>query len=514
MRTAVAGHPLPSLLGALPGVVLLVVGALGDGVAGVVLAGLGLVLTLAGAVTGAAYGAYRDLTRAVPDNLFGICRGLGEGGRPGLTEWLSDRIDEVAGRPEGSRPLTFGDLWRGADGDPALPAPEPPDIDLRMMTTCLSQRKPYQLPWDARTFFYDPEVWATLFPPAVMAALDEAPGSDATGTSSDAESAWEEAVALRHDPPLRRLPDAEHLPVIVATRMSLSFPLLISAVPLHTVERRSPRTKDAVRAYRAARDAGRPLATDGLDFATLWFTDGGLCSNFPLHMFDAALPTRPTFAINLGRLPDGEEPDADQLHNIEYAEDNRAIPPTNHPLARTGLPAVVGFAVAAVDTARTWQDGSLLDFPGYRDRIVRVLQSRSEGGLNLEMDGATIRGLGERGEVGIGALMAQFAEPRYPAADPRFTGWDNHRWVRFRALLSVLPDFLTSYDRGAEGLQPLRPDQPSYRLGSDAQRTFAAELSRRLRRAADEVAEAGRSELDAIEDQPNPQGRLRRVPSL
>jgi hypothetical protein len=30
-----------------------------------------------------------------------------------------------------------------------------------------------------------------------------------------------------------------------------------------------------------------------------WFSDGGISSNFPLHMFDAPLPRWPTFAINL-----------------------------------------------------------------------------------------------------------------------------------------------------------------------------------------------------------------------
>ncbi|KAG1385865.1 hypothetical protein G6F59_017159 [Rhizopus arrhizus] len=34
-------------------------------------------------------------------------------------------------------------------------------------------------------------------------------------------------------------------------------------------------------------------------FRICWFSDGGISSNFPIHLFDAALPRWPTFAINL-----------------------------------------------------------------------------------------------------------------------------------------------------------------------------------------------------------------------
>ena len=57
--------------------------------------------------------------------------------------------------------------------------------------------------------------------------------------------------------------------------------------------------------FRAADKAGHPLPASGLQFVKEWFTDGGFCSNFPVHLFDAALATRPTFAINLGRFSTG-----------------------------------------------------------------------------------------------------------------------------------------------------------------------------------------------------------------
>ena len=55
----------------------------------------------------------RIATVAVPDNLFGICRGLGVNGTPGFTEWLSDAIDDAAVLPAEQRLLLFGDLWAG-----------------------------------------------------------------------------------------------------------------------------------------------------------------------------------------------------------------------------------------------------------------------------------------------------------------------------------------------------------------------------------------------------------------
>src|SRR4029077_18073794 len=69
------------------------------------------------------------------------------------------------------------------------------------------------------------------------------------------------------------------LPVVVAARMSLSFPVLFSAVPLWAIDYSPKRKKRRVRRCR--------------------FSDGGICSNFPIHLFDAAIPKWPTFGISL-----------------------------------------------------------------------------------------------------------------------------------------------------------------------------------------------------------------------
>ena len=510
---ALRAFPWASLVGALPGVALITVGAISGGTAGWLLVVAGVLLLAVGCAVAIGVRLYQELTVDVPENLFGICRGLGEDDEhPGFTDWLGDRIDEMAAIEESQRPLTFGHLWRG-DTSATAAAPSVRQVDLRMITTCLSEGRPYEMPWDARRFFFDPGTWRTLFPKRVVDALEAAPPPIPT-EGDEAEWRWEEQVASHHEPPLRRLPDPEHLPVIVATRMSLSFPLLISAVPLWAIDRRHPQSREAIKRYRESKGAGEQPPDRGLRFAREWFTDGGFCSNFPVHLFDAALASRPTFAINLGRFPGDRQPDPDQEKNVEWAKSNReGLLPVVTGIPDRGVAAVGAFASAALNTARGWQDGSHLDHPGFRDRIVRVLQTKSEGGMNLHMDTPTIEGLADRGKAAASVLIEQFNEPRYPEKNPTATGWDNHRWVRYRALLSVLPDWLASYSHGRAvlGLDPADP--PSYRLSKPG-RELAAELTQALDDAAKIAANADPEALADLTEAPRPKGILRRIPRV
>ena len=510
---AVRAFPVASIVGVLPGLALVIVGVLSGEAVGWLLALAGVLLALIGCAVAVGLRLFQKLTGDVPRNLFGICRGLGQDGdRPGFTDWLGDAIDDLAGLSPDDRPLTFGHLWTGGtEISSAMPATR--QIDLRMITTCLSEGRPYEMPWDARRFFFDPGTWRTLFPPRVVDALEKAPPAIPT-EGDEAEWRWEEQVAARHDPPLRRLPDPVHLPVIVATRMSLSFPLLISAVPLWAIDRRHPESVEASRAFRESKSPAAPPPVSGLRFTREWFTDGGFCSNFPVHLFDAALASRPTFAINLGRFPGDRKPDQDQTRNVEWAKTNRhGLLPSVINIPEEGVAAVGAFASAALNTARGWQDGSHLDHPGFRDRIVRVLQTKTEGGMNLYMETETIDGLAERGRAAASVMIRQFNEPRYPESDPTATGWDNHRWVRYRALLSVLPDWLASYSRGRAALAIDPTDPPSYRLSADGRA-----LAGRLTKALDDVAEiAADAEPDALGDltaAPRPKGNLRRIPRV
>ncbi len=512
--------PRDGVLGATWGAVVLVVGVVVGvllALKGAIVVGViaGLIVLLAGAcllVVGwfVAMGIrlFRKLTIDLPANEFGISRGMSDSEDGGLTTWLSTRINTLANRPEPetAEPVTFGELW-GDDPAAVLDA-RARKIDLRMITTCLSRSRPYELPWEARNFFFEVEVWKKLFPAKVIDVLIAA--SEASGEDSPRD-VWIAKGA--DDRKLLRLPRAADMPIVVATRMSLSFPVLLSAIPLHAVDFGNLDTQAALAAFDRTKSIDTP--TSGLVFESLWFTDGGLCSNFPISMFDSPLPTRPTFAINLGRLPKGATPSEDQSLNIDYAKTNgQGLLPSYRAIAPTGVAALGDFAAAALDTARNWQDNSYLDVPGFRDRIVRVNQSSSEGGLNLNMGEPVITELAGRGAAAARALVTQFTKSTYDGG--KQTGWQNHRWIRYRALLAALPEFLAGFKAGHEVLDQaprvVATSPPSKPLSVGA-RELGDTLSERLTSAATAVEGASTATLASMRDMPR-SGQIRRVPEV
>ncbi len=154
-------------------------------------------------------------------------------------------------------------------------------------------------------------------------------------------------------------PPAENLPLIVAARMSLSFPGLISAVPLWQ--------RDFTLEEAEKNKLRRCL-----------FSDGGLSSNFPIHFFDKLLPNTPTFAISL-----------DAFNKKSAKKDPVWLPQS----ARSGInlpiqpiDGIFGFVMRLIDSAKDWQDNLQSTLPGYRERIVHIVLKSDEGGLNLAMD--------------------------------------------------------------------------------------------------------------------------------
>ncbi len=422
-----------------------------------------------------------------------------------FTDWMATQIDDLAGLEKGVRPLTFGDLW----GGPGLTV-EQRAIDLRMISTCLSQSRPYELPWEGRRFFYRKADWEKLFPHYVMKALLAAstpPAPVESESTTPEQWRWENDLAQKLG--IYRFPEPEHVPVIVATRMSLSFPVLISAVPMLWIEHASPAYQSALKTWKAGGEVD-PSAFEQA-FAPLLFSDGGLCSNFPLHLFDAALPTRPTFAFDLEPFPEGASPRRDEALNSFLPKNNSeglTVPIRRIP--QHGFAGLAGFATASFFTARDWQDRSHLTLPGYRDRIVRVYQSAREGGLNLDMKDETIAGLSERGRQAARKLVEQFSEPRYTGGA---TGWQNHRWIRYRALLAAMPDFVTAVERGSK-LVPRGAKVPGIPFRRVATRILAAELTTDLTRAAERVQDADAALVADLVSAPRPRGYLRRVARL
>lgn len=511
-RAVLTGYPWVMIAAALPGLAGIVIGIVWAG--GWAIA-LGAVLLVVLIMVAAAVAPIRGLTRDIPANGFGMCSGLAVGDRhPALTEWLSHKINTSAGLAANAPPLTFGQLWTAGSsgGDAAVGTafedPHERRIDLRVITTNLSEARPYELPFDGSWFFYDPAEWRRLFPPEVMDAL-EATANPSTPIDDDPD-AWklDHDAADRHVPRLRRLPDADQVPVVVAARMSLSMPLVISAIPLWTVRRREPRTGDT-----------HLDPTGRREYVKVWFSDGGVTSNFPVQLFDTPLPTRPTFAINLRDFAARTRRSSDEAANIQWAHGNRdGVQPEIARWPEQGWSAVAGFGAAIFESASSWYDNTRLTFPGFRDRIVRVLQTAREGGLNLAMADDVIERLAERGKEAAEAVMDEFEDPHYPPLDhnePTSTGWDNHRWIRYRALLSVLPHWAREYDRGRRVLDSnLIADPPSLPFTSCRERQLAEQLDAGMQHLAAIVDDADSDALAAITSRPRPVGAIRRVPHL
>ena len=191
---------------------------------------------------------------------------------------------------------------------------------------------------------------------------------------------------------LLELPPPRHFPVILAARMSLSFPLLFAALPLWAIDH------DQV---------GRaPLRR-------CWFSDGGISSNFPMHLFDGLVPSWPTFGINLeDEIPGRPDTYLPEAYDTGYGERwNRFDQEGVDGAARFG-----GFFSAILGAMQNWNDNALSRMPGVRDRIARVRLKPTEGGLNLNMEGDVIQAVAERAE----ALIAE--DPKNPNA---------HYWMAY-----------------------------------------------------------------------------------
>jgi predicted acylesterase/phospholipase RssA len=406
----------------------------------------GLVLALLGLAAGIGFGIYRHVS-GMPAAGFGLSSGATPPGAtaPALTPWLHQTFQELAGRTVDDPPLTFGDLERAG-------------ITLKLMTTNLSRRQPLAMPWGGSGYYFDPTHFRTLFPEAVVARM-ETPSVAATVQTATVQQ-WHAALEAEHARPLRPFPAPADLPVVVAVRMSLSFPGLISAVPLHAVDLMRPgnrQRRTAAQEWRQAHPTATPAegaaALPKLELQRNWFSDGGICANLPLHFFDSALPRRPTFAIDLAGFPPDRVKADDELENSYLPVTNSSgLSRRQSVWSETGVGALKQFFSSIVDTARTWVDAAQLSMPGYRDRIVTVFHDHTEGGMNLNMEEHTVLALSTRGAGAATRLVDRFAGDQ-PGVVPA-AGWDNHRWLRFRAATAAFSDTLVSFKGGFEATPP------------------------------------------------------------
>jgi hypothetical protein len=358
-------------------------------------------------------------------------------------------------------------------------------INLEMMTTNLTHGRPYSVPFGravSRQFYYSPDEWRDYFPPAVLDHLRAHAASSGTTPRTD------EGLTLLPLPPMA------DLPIVVATRLSLSFPILFAAVPLwavdysRTINKRSPGTP--------------PLAE------RCWFSDGGISSNFPLRFFDSPLPRWPTFGLNL-KTPHPDHLDESEFVWLPRSNGQGLQPSWNRFAEGSGGAQLIGFLWAIVDTMQNWRDNMESRMPGYRNRIVHISQRSEEGGLDPGMDAEVITRLSERGRRAGVRLRDQF-------------NWDNHAWVRYRSYLSALEvsvgDFAQAYEDPVPQDEAIWPtirgeataqSPPSYPWSSSKQAAFARDLNTDLLTLAGAV---GPPPKTASAGAPRPEPELRMTP--
>jgi predicted acylesterase/phospholipase RssA len=359
---------------------------------------IGLLALIATAVALALVRFGRDANHAIHENRLGMCSGLRQPGfeSQALTEWLHATIQDCAGLPN-NEPLTFAML---AD------AAERQQITLRLITTDLSYARPVDLPLSddpassdpaergfttggETIYYFDRTEFDTLFPAPVVDAMVSA-------------SAPATLNVAPHGKALYRLPGAQ-LPVVVAARLSLSFPMLMSTVPLWSQH---------------------PDLSYMVEHA---MSDGGICSNFPIQFFDSLFPGRPTFGLDLEPYPDAKlENELETAPAVVFGGQIR-LP------AFSSVEGIVTFVRQLSNAARNWHDNVQSELPGSRDRICQIRLAKSEGGLNLDMPTKVIDRLVARG---IEAGEAICADP------PAGFDWNCHRFTRYLTLMQALQDGL------------------------------------------------------------------------
>ncbi len=445
---------------------------------------------------------YYILQFPVRRNFHGICTGRTMPGRTdGLIDWMHETLNIIAGRDVADGPLTFAELT-----ERKVCGTEQP-INVQMVTSNLSHNQPYILPFRVTGFLFKEDEMLRLFPEDVVqymkghipaqsrchdllrsrewlphdqpVALGRLDGSAVDGTIR--VSLAELNKQLGAGKGFYFLPPGDALPVLVAMRMSLSFPLLFSAVPLWTI------SISAFKQQNGTADTVYNLTQ--ADLQRHWFIDGGVASNFPIHFFDAWIPRWPTFAVNL--TPNPKEafvrPQPDRAPNrVEQALGQLAermggaethppsisvlnlVPGAQVEPARTVLGAATRSATPegeqvlkelsqegrdvfllrpTEEIAPVWQDitslGGIINairvtmqdyrdntqamLPGYRERIVHVRldADKGEGGVNLNMPPATIKDIDRKGRDAAGILIDEF-------------DFAAHRWIRFRVLMAEL----------------------------------------------------------------------------
>jgi hypothetical protein len=443
--------------------------------------------------------------KVLQSNFLGLCPGTSQDGKIALTEWMHEQIRLLAGQKNADGPpVTFKELWKA----PPYPGEKPFAADervlnLEVISTDASHSEPRTLPFVSGTLWFLRADMDRLFPKAVVDWMVDHGKHDELSHGGRTYHA---------------LPAGEDLPIVVAARMSLSFPLLISAVPLY--EQHFLKNEDRSRPAEVAQ-AAKALVEDIDDLASAgsghesgsrnfemricWFTDGGVSSNFPIHLFDAPMPRWPTFAIDLVYPPSGQPAAPDPIFLPKG--NNQGWRPRYTPISgKSAVGEVTAFLAAIVATMQNWRDLLQGRAPGHRERIVQVEILSSEGGMNLNMSEPVLTALAGKGEAAGDRLANEF-------------DFENHYWVRYRNLQASLERFgirldtaLKAPPQGAEQAYSTalvgEGEPPSYRYTAPQ----SDEAVRRLKELLEEFEDWADWDGILTEGAPKPPPHLRIVP--
>jgi hypothetical protein len=253
-----------------------------------------------------------------------------------------------------------------------------------------------------------------------------------------------------------------------------------------------------------------------------WFSDGGICSNFPIHFFDKLIPGRPTFAINLKEFHPDHPKSGDEAMNVWMPENNRGGTLASwHRFDAAEGNKIFSFFGAVKNAMMNWRDTTQMSVPGYRDRIVHVSVSDDEGGLNLNMPPEIIKSLGDRGMYAGRKLVDTYTNLKPKQGQ---VSWNNHRWIRFRSTLPLVIENLTNiYKRlsdpgGQNGMtyEDLIKNPPSYEWDSPEQAEFSLKAMRQISELVKgwEDEKENNPKADPGRNAPRPEPELRIMPKV
>ncbi len=415
---------------------------------------------------------------------FGMCTGMpvNQNGQEALINWLYKGVQDAAGLPY-ARPLTFGDLWR-APGGPLDAKGEKlgRSIDLRTITTCLSHGRIYEMPLQDKTarLFFRLSEFKEYFPTEIIDHLRHVSKkvdiandpiiqlyetrrkflNDPKEHSYSAKVVIARQNRLNHtqalvaamlnksestgvfnDADIRELPSAD-LPIVIAARLSLSVPILFKAIPMLAFDLEANAENMALR--------------------RVWFSDGGIGSNFPIHLFDKALPKWPTFGVKvLETSAEMSGSDAKRTSYVSYFHDRSkndifVIDPehkTGFNYANKSTPtwaAFGAFLMGIFQAAKDGGDQAYLRMPDVRGRILKLYTDHATGNaLNLKIKPSKIYDVAKMGTDGGVNLVKAYLGKRIPTRRPTANQWYEHRWICFNALINSLRTHLTGFELAA-----------------------------------------------------------------